>query len=133
PQVIRKILTQAYQKQEAITDELIEIIYKPSQDKGAVDVFVAFTGYSSGPIPEDLLPILPCPITFFWGTEDPWESIELGRELANYPCVEDFVELEGLGHCPQDEAPEIVNPLILNWLKASSLGVQSFEEKISHE
>ncbi|WP_330202889.1 alpha/beta fold hydrolase [Cyanobacterium sp. DS4] len=133
PKVIRKILTQAYQKQEAITDELIEIIYKPSQDKGAVDVFVAFTGYSSGPIPEDLLPILPCPITFFWGTEDPWESIELGRKLANYPCVEDFVELEGLGHCPQDEAPEIVNPLILNWLKASSLGVQSFEEKISHE
>lgn len=57
---------------------------------------------------------------FFWGAEDPWESIELGRELANYPCVEDFIELEGLGHCPQDEAPEIVNPLLLNWLETSS-------------
>ncbi|NEO03288.1 MAG: alpha/beta hydrolase, partial [Moorea sp. SIO3I7] len=22
----------------------------------------------------------------------------------------------GLGHCPQDEAPEIVNPILLNWI-----------------
>ena len=24
-------------------------------------------------------------------------------------------ELEGVGHCPQDEAPELVNPLVLGW------------------
>lgn len=118
PEVIRNILRQAYKRQEAITDELVDLIYQPSQDQGAVDVFVAFTGYSSGPIPEDLLPILPCPITFFWGTEDPWEAIALGRKLADYPTVKDFIELEGLGHCPQDEAPEIVNPLLLNWINS---------------
>ncbi|NCQ03411.1 MAG: alpha/beta hydrolase, partial [Cyanobacteria bacterium] len=72
---------------------------------------------SQGALPEDLLPILPCPITFFWGTNDPWESIELGKELANYPTVKDFIPLEGLGHCPQDEAPEIVNPLLQQWLE----------------
>lgn len=116
PEVIRKILSQAYKRQEAITDELVDLIYQPSQTQGAVDVFVAFTSYSSGPIPEDLLPILPCPITFFWGTEDPWEAIALGRKLADYPTVKDFIELEGLGHCPQDEAPEIVNPLLLEWI-----------------
>ncbi|BAQ62404.1 possible alpha/beta hydrolase superfamily [Geminocystis sp. NIES-3708] len=117
PKVIKNLLSQAYQNKEAITDELIDIIYKPSQDKGASDVFLAFTAYSGGALPEDLLPILPCPITFFWGTNDPWESIELGRELANYPMVKDFIELEGLGHCPQDEAPEIVNPLLRQWLE----------------
>lgn len=112
PKVIRKLLSQAYQRQEAITDELIDIIYQPSQDKGASDVFLAFTGYSQGALPEDLLPILPCSIVFLWGTNDPWESIELGRELGKYPCVKDFIELEGLGHCPQDEAPDIVNPVL---------------------
>lgn len=117
PKVIKNLLSQAYQNKEAITDELIDLIYQPSQDKGAGDVFLAFTGYSQGALPEDLLPILPCYITFFWGTNDPWESIELGRELAHYPMVKDFIELEGLGHCPQDEAPEIVNPLLQQWLE----------------
>jgi pimeloyl-ACP methyl ester carboxylesterase len=51
-----------------------------------------------------------------WGTEDPWEPVELGRELANFPKVEKFVSLEGLGHCPQDEAPEIVNPILADWI-----------------
>lgn len=121
PKVIKNLLSQAYQKKEAITDELIDLIYQPSQDKGAAEVFLAFTGYSQGALPEDLLPILPCSITFFWGTNDPWESIELGRALANYPMVKHFIELEGLGHCPQDEAPEIVNPLLKQWLETSKL------------
>jgi hypothetical protein len=31
-------------------------------------------------------------------------------------CLAEFVELPGVGHCPQDEAPEIVNPLIEAWV-----------------
>ncbi len=116
PKVIKNLLSQAYQRKEAITDELIDLIYQPSQDKGASEVFLAFTAYSQGALPEDLLPMLSCPVTFLWGTNDPWESIELGRELANYPCVKDFIELEGLGHCPQDEAPDIVNAILAKTL-----------------
>lgn len=116
PKVIKNILTQAYPHQKAITDELIDLIYQPSQDEGAVDVFLAFTSYSQGPLAEDLLPQISCPVTFFWGDQDPWESIDLGRELAKYPCVENFIELEGLGHCPQDEDPETVNSLLKEWL-----------------
>jgi pimeloyl-ACP methyl ester carboxylesterase len=51
-----------------------------------------------------------------WGTADPWEPIDLGRELANYPQVLKFIPLEGVGHCPQDEAPELVNPIIQDWI-----------------
>lgn len=120
PKVVRKILLQAYRRQEAVTDELIEMILKPAKDRGAVEVFLAFTGYSSGPLPEDLLPILSCPALIIWGTEDPWESIELGKKFADLPTVEKFVPLEGLGHCPQDEAPEIVNPILLEWIEKIS-------------
>ena len=116
PKVVRKVLLQAYRHPEAVTDELVDILMAPAMDAGAVDVFVAFTRYSQGPLAEDLLPLLPCPAIFLWGTEDPWEPVALGRELANYPQVEKFIPLEGLGHCPQDEAPEIVNPILQNWI-----------------
>ncbi|MEA5532463.1 alpha/beta fold hydrolase [Crocosphaera sp. XPORK-15E] len=116
PRTVRKILLQAYNRPEAVTDELIDILLKPAQDKGAAAVFLAFTGYSQGPLPEDLLPILPCPTILLWGTEDPWENIELAREWANYPNVEQFIPLEGVGHCPQDEAPELVNPILQEWI-----------------
>lgn len=117
PKVVRKILLQAYRRPEAVSDELINLLMKPSQDPGAADVFLAFTRYSQGPLPEDLLPRLTCPTVLLWGTEDPWEPVEMGRELATIPTVERFIPLEGLGHCPQDEAPEIVNPILLDWIK----------------
>ena len=120
PDVVRNILLQAYGRKEAVTDELIGILMEPAADAGAAEVFLAFTRYSQGPLPEDLLPILPCPALILWGTEDPWEPIELGRELAKFPAVEKFVPLEGLGHCPQDEAPEIVNPILQEWILARS-------------
>jgi len=118
PQTVRKVLLQAYARQEAVTEELIEILLKPAQDKGAAAVFAAFTRYSQGPLPEDLLPQLPCSAILLWGTKDPWEPLELGRQLAQFPTVEQFIELEGLGHCPQDEAPEIVNPILQQWLNS---------------
>lgn len=116
PQVVRKILLQAYRRSEAVTDELIEILMKPALDKGAVDVFLAFTRYSQGPLPEDLLPRLQCPTILLWGTEDPWEPVAMGRELGKISTVDKFIPLNGLGHCPQDEAPEIVNPILLEWI-----------------
>lgn len=118
PQTVRKILLQAYHRPEAVTDELIELLMAPAADPGAVDVFLAFTAYSQGPLPEDLLEQLPCPALLLWGSEDPWEPIALGRAFAAYSCVQEFIPLEGVGHCPQDEAPELVNPILQRWLEA---------------
>ena len=120
PQVVKKILLQAYRRPEAVTDELIEILMTPAMDKGAADVFCAFTRYSQGALPESLLPHLNCPTILLWGTEDPWEPVAMGKELAQFPTVDEFIPLEGLGHCPQDEAPEIVNPILNAWIKSVS-------------
>jgi pimeloyl-ACP methyl ester carboxylesterase len=116
PKTVRKILMQAYAHPEAVTDELVDILMAPARDPGAVAVFVAFTAYSQGPLPEDLLPLLHCPALILWGTADRWEPVALGRELANFPQVQNFIPLEGLGHCPQDEAPEVVNPILQEWI-----------------
>lgn len=118
PRVIRNVLKQAYSREAAVDDELVNLLLMPAQDPGAADVFLAFVRYSQGPLPEDLLPQLSCPALLIWGAADPWEPIELGRDLANYPAVQDFIALEGVGHCPQDEAPELVNPIVRDWVAA---------------
>jgi pimeloyl-ACP methyl ester carboxylesterase len=120
PKVVRKILLQAYRRSDAVTDELIDMLMKPARDPGATEVFLAFTRYSQGPLPEDLLPRLPCEAIVLWGSEDPWEPIQLGRSFADYPKVKAFIPLEGLGHCPQDEAPEVVNPILQNWISSKA-------------
>ena len=116
PKTVRSILLQAYPLGLAVTDELVDILMAPAKDPGAAAVFLAFTAYSRGPLAEDLLPILPCPAIILWGTADPWEPIELGRKLAEFPQVTKFIPLEGVGHCPQDEAPELVNPILEDWI-----------------
>lgn len=125
PKTVKKILLQAYAHPEAVTDELVDLLMAPAKDAGAVAVFVAFTAYSQGPLPEDLLPQLSCPAIFLWGTADPWEPVDLGQELANYPQVQKFIPLKGVGHCPQDEAPELVNPILQEWIE--EIGVRSEE------
>lgn len=125
PKTVRKILLQAYANAEVVTDELVDILTAPATDPGAVAVFLAFTSYSTGPLPEDLLPQLPCPAIILWGTADPWEPIELGKELGNFPQVLKFIPLEGVGHCPQDEAPELVNPILQDWISERSAIINS--------
>ena len=120
PKVVRRILEQAYGRPEAVTDELIDCLIKPAADPGAADVFLAFIGYSQGPLPEDLLPQMQCPVLSVWGEADPWEPVELGRQFTNFAAVEDFITLPGVGHCPQDEAPEQVNPILTEWIAQHS-------------
>ncbi len=118
PKVVKKILLQAYGNTEAVTDELVDILMKPSQDEGAAEVFLAFTRYSQGPLAEDLLPLIKCPVLLIWGEKDPWEKIELAREFTKFASVENFISLPGIGHCPQDEAPDQVNQILINWINS---------------
>ncbi|UBF25909.1 alpha/beta fold hydrolase [Kovacikia minuta CCNUW1] len=120
PATVRKILLKAYANAETVTDELVDLLMAPAKDIGAAEVFLAFTGYSQGPLPEDLLEVLPCPAIILWGEKDPWEPITLGREFAKFPQVQQFIPLEGVGHCPQDEAPELVNPILQEWIQVQS-------------
>ncbi len=125
PKTVKKILYQAYSSADAVTDELVDLLIKPAQQPGAADVFLAFTAYSDGPLAEDLLPQLQCPAIVLWGTDDPWEPIAMGRAYANYPAVEQFIPLEGVGHCPQDEAPAMVNPILRKWILRAAARTES--------
>lgn len=117
PKAVKKILQAAYGNPNTVTDELVELLIEPAQTPGAADVFWAFINNFTGPLPEDLLPQISCPVYIAWGTADPWEPIEQGRALVRFPSVKEFVALEGVGHCPQDEVPEQVNGMIRDWVR----------------
>ncbi len=112
---LRNILKQAYVRPEAITDELVEILLAPARTPGAADVFIAFISYAQGPVAEDLLPLVTCPVHILWGEADPWEPIAKARAWTRFDSVKDFVALANAGHCPMDEAPELVNPYLRQW------------------
>lgn len=112
PESVKSILCQCYHDTSQVTEELVQKILLPGLEPGAVDVFLEFICYSGGPLPEELLPQVKCPVLIAWGDKDPWEPIELGRAYGRFDSVEDFIVLPDVGHCPQDEAPNLVNPLV---------------------
>ena len=95
---VGNILREAYHDPAAVTDELVEVILKPGLTDGAVNVFLDFISYSGGPLPEELLPAMQCPVLIGWGDKDPWEPIAQGRAFAALPTVDEFVELPDVGH-----------------------------------
>lgn len=126
---IRRTLYQVYHNHEAVTDELVDLLHAPSCEPGALQVFVAVLSAPPGPRPTELLPKVQRPLLVLWGEADPWTPIsgaKVYQELAgrDAPIEEEtydkatvrFVPIPDTGHCPHDERPEVVNPLILNWL-----------------
>lgn len=116
---LKNILNQAYAGD--VTDETVNLILQPGLQPGAAEIFLDFISYSSGPLPEELLPRVTQPVRILWGEQDPWEPIAEGRRYADqtkYPCVDEFVTLPGGGHCPMDQPRSIdsVNREILRYL-----------------
>lgn len=116
---IRRSLMQVYRDRTAVTDELVDILYQPSCDLGAQQVFVSILTAPPGPTPLQLLPKVKCPLLVIWGTADPWTPIngaKIYQDLSAQGLPVQVKPIENAGHCPHDEAPDKVNPIIIDWL-----------------
>ncbi len=115
---LRRTLYQVYCDRAAVTDDLIDLLYNPSCDPGAQQVFASVLTAAAGPSPAELLPKVKAPLLVLWGEADPWTPIAgatLYQEFAKtHPLT--FIPIPNTGHCPHDENPDAVNPLILDWL-----------------
>lgn len=116
---IRRTLTQVYRDSEAITEELVDLLYTPSCDPGAQQVFASVLTAPAGPSPTELLPKVKHPLLVIWGEDDPWTPIAgaaiYQQQRETGPDVE-FVGIPNAGHCPHDENPDAVNGFIVKWL-----------------
>lgn len=116
---IRRTLFQVYRNRAAVTEELVDLLYAPSCDEGAQKVFASVLTAPPGPTPAELLPQVQAPLLVIWGEADPWTPIagaKIYQEFARTQALK-FVSIPNTGHCPHDENPEAVNPLILDWLR----------------
>jgi pimeloyl-ACP methyl ester carboxylesterase len=102
-----------------VDEELVNLLFEPSRDPGAPESFRGFVNLFNDRLAPQLLAELNLPVRMLWGEADPWEPVAEARRWADtYPCVRDLTVLPGLGHCPHDEAPERVNPILVAWLSA---------------
>ncbi|HEY9649665.1 MAG TPA: alpha/beta fold hydrolase [Coleofasciculaceae cyanobacterium] len=116
---IRRTLTQVYRDREAVTEELVDLLYTPSCDPGAQRVFASVLTAPPGPSPTELLPQVERPLLVIWGEEDPWTPIA-GAAVYQQQCETgkdvEFIAIPNAGHCPHDEKPDTVNQFMINWL-----------------
>ena len=116
PWVIRQTLEKVYLDKSAITDQLVEEIYRPSCDPGAAEVFASVFSTPQGEKVDVLLRHLASPLLLLWGEADPWMN---ARERSpkfhqHYPQLQEhFLRA---GHCPHDEVPAQVNSLLRSWV-----------------
>nr|WP_199314544.1 MULTISPECIES: alpha/beta fold hydrolase [unclassified Desertifilum] len=118
---IRNTLRQVYRNPEAITDELVEMLYEPSCHPGAQKVFASILSAPPGRSPVELFPKVTQPLLVLWGEDDPWTPIAgatIYQNLVEQGKDVKFVGIPNAGHCPHDEHPEQVNALILDWLNS---------------
>ncbi|MEL6493704.1 MAG: alpha/beta fold hydrolase [Cyanobacteria bacterium J06623_7] len=114
--IIRKTLNNVYFDSNAVTEQLIDDIYRPSCDRGAADVFNAVFKTPQGEKVDVLLNKMQCPLLLLWGEKDPWmKAREKGVKFRQYypQLTEHYLQA---GHCPHDEIPEQVNDLITDWV-----------------
>lgn len=113
PSIIRRILLQAYPTGQNVNEELITILITPAKQLGAAESFRGFINLFNDRLAPELLAVISTPVALLWGEKDPWEPIKEAETWQRFPCVQSFQQLPGLGHCPHDENPEMVNSYLL--------------------
>ncbi|GAV71596.1 Abhydrolase_6 domain-containing protein [Cephalotus follicularis] len=118
---LKNILLSVYGNKENVDDILVEIISEPTNDEGALDAFVSIVTGPPGPNPVQLMPKLSLPVLVIWGNEDTFTPVDgpVGKYFSSLPSQLSNVNLfilEGVGHCPHDDRPELVHEKLLPWL-----------------
>jgi Predicted hydrolases or acyltransferases (alpha/beta hydrolase superfamily) len=125
PGFIRRWVQLAYNNPDSITDELVDILVTPTQERGAARAFCSILKMMGnprlGPTIKSLFPQLTVPILLLCGLQDRLIPVKFANpsQYLQYYSQLKLVELENTGHCAHDECPERVNTEILTWLKES--------------
>ncbi len=118
PNVIKQILKKAYPSGNNIDQELIQILYKPSQRKNSKEAFRGFINLFDDYLATDLFDKVDVPIQLIWGEKDPWESLSEAKSWkSDFKNIKRLDVINDAGHCPHDEFPEETNRLINKFIQ----------------
>jgi len=117
PDTVKEILKVPYVIDSAVDDALVEVLLDPLLTPGSSQVVFDLLSYSAGPLPEQQLQELSSaaapsstmtPVWIVYGDRDPWTPGPRVEALQKYAVVERVEPLAGVGHCPHDEAPQLL-------------------------
>lgn len=119
PDTVKQILLEPYKVRDAVDDILVKVLLDPLLCDGACDVVFDTLSYSAGPLPEQQLSMFPPdkPVWIGYGLKDPWTPNQRVEALTRFSAVEKVMGWDGIGHCPHDEAPELVHPIMHKFLE----------------
>ena len=124
--LLRMGLASAYAGSERIDNELVQLIRWPASRSTAGRALGAMVrGMALRPAratAPQLLLRLNRPLLLLWGRRDRLvPPVIAERVVQQAPAgLAELHWLEGLGHCPHDEAPETFNTALISWLKQQS-------------
>ncbi|MGH7606517.1 MAG: alpha/beta fold hydrolase, partial [Gemmatimonadales bacterium] len=117
--ITRRLLRSTYADPDKVTEADVDQYYAPVSDP-------AFGRSLRGVLREfrfDTLlgqlndAAIAAPTLVVWGAEDRWIPVRNGSRLAHALPRALFVVMPGTGHSPAEEAPEVVNRLLLDFLQ----------------
>ena len=126
PPLLRMGLASAYAGSERIDSELVQLIRWPASRSTAGRALGAMVrGMALRPAratAPQLLLRLNRPLLLLWGRRDRLVPPVIAERVVQQAPVglAELHWLEGLGHCPHDEAPETFNTALIGWLKQQS-------------
>ena len=117
PGVIRSVLKQAYPSGANIDDDLVDLLFQPTQRGGAAEAFRGFINLFDDHLAPQLMQDLSTPVDLIWGEKDPWEPLTEAKHWSEtIDCVRSLTVTPGAGHCPHDETPNATNKALLKLL-----------------
>ncbi|MDO6351143.1 alpha/beta fold hydrolase [Synechococcus sp. YX-04-1] len=110
PGVIRSVLKQAYPSGANVDDDLVDLLFEPTQRDGATEAFRGFINLFDDHLAPQLMKDLKAPVDLIWGENDPWEPLAEAESWSeSIACVRSLTVISRAGHCPHDEAPHTTN------------------------
>ena len=114
PKFITKILKVAYPSGNNLDQELIDTLFEPTQSTGAPEAFRGFINLFDDYLAPNLLKEMNTSVHLIWGEKDPWEPVkEAQKWFKTFECIKSLDVISDAGHCPHDEMPEKVNPILI--------------------
>ena len=121
PSIISRWAKIAYEDQNAVNHELIQILSAPAYDRDAEKTLYKLSQgvrkANFAPAAQQVLPRLTIPMLLIWGLQDRMVPPKLASFFASLNEKIDLIELDQMGHCPHDESPAKFNQILLDWLE----------------
>ena len=118
---IRSFLEKAYADDSIVTDELVEIYYWTSHQRGARHAPAAFLSGHLNIDVRQALRRLTQPSLLIWGEEGTTPALEESRGLRTLKPEFETAILSPAGDIPHDERPDDFNVILSSWLNRLSL------------